>query len=115
MDFKAINAALAWKRYLESHAQRIYGPVIMPEVDALGTLARHLCRRDLPDGFTVRDVYRKGWSGLSRKQDAENAAETLVELNWLDVEHVSTCGRPTTMYHINPMIFIRNAVNGRTG
>ena len=108
---EAIFAALEWERYLESHARRIYAPVIMPDVDAVCTLAHHLRKRDLPDGFTVRDVYRKGWSGLSRKQDAEDAVETLAELKWLVAETPTKGGRPTTVYYINPRIYIKGSLD----
>ena len=54
--------------------------------------------------FTVRELYRKGWAGLSERDDAEAAAELLVELKWLREEEIDTGGRPLTRLRVNPRI-----------
>lgn len=75
--------AAAWCEYLESHARRIYGLITNVTAQAAIQLAKKLMKGELPDPFTARDVYRKGWSLLGTEQDARNACEELVSLGWL--------------------------------
>ena len=64
-------------------------------------LDRVLVTNDL--GFTVREVYQLGWSGLDR-ESATIAVEVLEELDWLRPQKEKTDGRPKTRYWINPRI-----------
>ena len=75
-------------------------------VDHTGTnaLARKLLRGELSNGFTCRTVYVKGWTGLSTKETAQNALDTLVESGWLAEREVKGSGRSTTAYRINSEI-----------
>ena len=75
--------AAAWCEYLESHARRIYGLVTNATAQAAAHLAKRLTKGDLLERFTVREVYRKGWSLLGDKEMARNACEELVSLGWL--------------------------------
>jgi hypothetical protein len=61
----------------------------------------------LEDGFTVRDVLRKCWHGLTEGADIEAALSGLEEDGWLRGAFVSgglSGGRPTTRYWINPRV-----------
>ncbi len=107
VSLSALERALAWADYLESHAARVYAAGTIAEGDAARTLLRKL--RDgsagLPEDFTARHVHRKGWSGITRPDDAESACELLVEHGWLiPTEQASTSkgGRPTFLYRLNP-------------
>lgn len=46
----------------------------------------------------MRETYRKGWAGLSGKDDAEAATEILCDLGWIRpiVEGVRAVGRPAS-------------------
>ena len=70
----AIQAA-AWCDYLEGHARRIYGIVISPEREAASILAERIHR--LPNPFTAKDVYDKGWHLLRDRQEVEAACGLL--------------------------------------
>jgi hypothetical protein len=64
----------------------------------------------LPDAFTAREVRRKGWSGMIRPDESENACEVLVDHGWLiATPQVPTerGGRPTITYRLNPRALIR--------
>jgi hypothetical protein len=102
----ALNKALLWADYLEAHARRIYSAVLHSDTTAARELAKHLQRGDLPERFKLRDVYRKGWAGLSSKEDAEAATEILCDLNWIrSVEVRQTSGRPASAtFEVNPKI-----------
>jgi hypothetical protein len=60
----------------------------------------------LEDGFTVRDVLRKCWHGLTEGADIEAALSGLEEDGWLRSRSIGGTGpgsgRPTTKYDINP-------------
>jgi hypothetical protein len=99
--------ASAWCIFLEGHARRIYAMVEVAKVSAARTLSRRLLDRKLPDsGFTVRDVVRKGWTGLKTTLQAEAALAVLEEHGWIvGNDTAENLGRPTTKYFINPMIY----------
>jgi hypothetical protein len=99
----AMLRALGWARYLESHARRAYAAVAQPETEGARALLRRIRKGEVSDGFTLRSVYTKGWTHLNTPEAAQHAADMLVEYGWLRRERRDTDGRPTFMYHINPL------------
>ena len=98
--------AAAWCSYLEGHARRVFALAETAAVTAAQLLARKLKERKLPDGFTVRDVVRKGWSALHDAASTERALNVLAEFGWVvSSEDDAGPGRPTTRYFINPKVF----------
>jgi len=65
--------AAAYCEYLESHANRVYTCVVSPETAAARDLAYHIKVGDLPELFTTRDVYVKGWRSLDSAERARVA------------------------------------------
>lgn len=100
---RAANMAADWCDYLESHARRIYSLLGDVSTRASAELAKRLRKGMLADGFTLRDIYRKGWHLLDREL-AREACRELVEAGWLR-ETISEQGKTTTTYSINPKIF----------
>lgn len=103
----ALEKALVWARYLESHARRIYSTALQPEYGAARELARRLECGDLGPAFTVRELYRKHWTGLDNKEDADAATDILVELGWLRLLQSDgpAVGRPASQaFIVNPRI-----------
>jgi len=101
-----MRKALAWARYLESHARRIYSIVTDPATAAAKAFARRIMNGDIKDGFALRSFYRNAWAGLD-KQSSELAAELLVELGWLKEVEIPTGGRTKTVCRINPAILAK--------
>lgn len=100
----AIRAA-AWCQYLEGHARRIYGLVETAKVSTAAMVGRRLSEGRLQDGFTARDVVRKGWSGIATSMQAEAALAILEEHGWVvSADTEDQPGRPTTRYYINPAV-----------
>lgn len=98
----ALRAAV-WCEYLEGHARRIYGLVEAAKISTAKMLARRIADGKLSDGFTARDVARKGWAGIKTTADAETALAILEEHAWIvGIEDAPEGGRPTTRYSINP-------------
>ncbi len=111
VSLSALSKALLWADYLEAHARRIYSAVLRPDTAAARELAKHLQRGDLLERFRLREVYRKGWTGLSDKEDAEAAAEILCDLGWIRLAAPApdrvpgTPGRAASqMFEVNPKI-----------
>lgn len=100
----ALSKAIKWGKYLESHAHRLYSSAIHSDIVAARCLAKKIHDGSLVDGFTVKDVYRPGWSGLSSREEAQAAIESLIDLDWLTVAEIPTGGRKRTEHFINPRI-----------
>ena len=100
----ALYKAAAWAEYLESHAKRIYAAHSASLDHGVIALAGKIKAGALADGFTVRDVYRPGWSRLDTQRKARAALEELIEMDWLrgSTETTPLGGRPKTTYRINP-------------
>ena len=98
----------AWCELLAGHAKRVYGLVEVGKINAAKTLSRRIAEGKLLDGFKVRDVYKKGWSGLTTGAEAENALNVLEEFGYVrGQENTDEVGRPTVRYQINPKLRAR--------
>jgi hypothetical protein len=100
--------AKAWCAFLEAHARRLYQLAFDGDTEAASSLGERL-KQSLPNPFTVRDVVRKGWGGLSEQREVEKAAGVLTDRGWLyEMEERSDRedgrGRPSTKYYIHPAI-----------
>jgi len=100
----ATERAVAWSEYLEPHAKRVYEPIVSPGRQAAARLAKKIASGQLTSPFTEREVLRKGWTGLTKRQDVRAGLDQLEGLHWLRREGLrnSDGGRPTTLYHVNP-------------
>src|SRR5690606_23794554 len=95
----------AWADYLRSHANRLYssGDTMIEDGARLILERRH----QLPDEFTMRSVYRKGWAGLVDRDAVIAAIDLLVATHHCrEVEKPAAAagGRPTTAYCWNPRL-----------
>ncbi len=93
--------ALAWCEYLETHARRIFAPALAPDLFAASELDRRLL--SLPDPFTARDIYQKGWRGLDR-EGTSAAVRMLEDYGRIRGEMTDGAGRPTVLYRVNPAL-----------
>ncbi len=101
----SLGKAIAWARYLESHARRIYAPIMGADFVAARALASKIMARKLGDRFSLKNVYRPGWANLSSRDYARQAVEILVDHNWIDKQTEKTGGRDATVYVVNPLIW----------
>ena len=92
--------------YLESHARRIYYLAGNIAQRAAGNLSKKIKLGTLNDGFTARDVQRKGWSLLTEKEVVNSALNELVEANWLKSKNQTPShgGKTKEIFYINPMV-----------
>lgn len=113
--------ALMWAEYLETHAMRVYAAGVNPEAEGAALLLKRiragaLADKDgvMPDTFTTRDIYRKGWAGLATPDAVRRAAEYLCEFDWLKREVVASGdsqgrGRSSEQYRLNPALLAGGA------
>src|SRR5262245_6337687 len=101
----ALLKALAFARYLESHARRVYGAAGALEVGAGKAILEHIRRGDLQDGFSARDIQRHDWSRLTDRGHIRLGLNLLVDLDHLAANTAPGTdrgGRPKITYSINP-------------
>jgi putative DNA primase/helicase len=108
----AVCRAIRWANYLESHANRIYGGAMQMDVAGAKTILGKLTKGKLQNGFTMRDVYRKHWSGLADADSAEAAVALLVDYGHLRSRPERTGGRELIQYWVNPNSVQLRAVEG---
>jgi hypothetical protein len=102
---RAMRKALAFSKYLEIHARRLYGATSEPERAAARAILTKLRAGGLQDGFTAREVHQHDWSGLTDRDQVQAGLNLLVELHYLAASSAVTlgrAGRPTTTYTANP-------------
>jgi putative DNA primase/helicase len=107
VELEYVQQAADWCEYLQAHANRVYGSVKNRKETAAKEFARHLQDgwKRTEGAFTLRDVYRNQWAGLSTKEEAATALQVLEDANW--IKHVrveSPTGRPKQLYTINPKL-----------
>jgi putative DNA primase/helicase len=100
----SLERAVAWAEYLESHAKRIYAPAVSPDIDAARLLSVRIKAGDIEPRFALRDIYRRGWSGLSTVEAAQAAVRVLEEFDWIRSRPEETTGRTRTVYELNPAL-----------
>ena len=97
--------AATWCDYLEVHARRIYGCLVAPELHAARELAEKIVNGKFSAEFSTRDVYLRGWSGLSTPEEARAALRVLEDSGWIrPVANEVGEGRPSERWEVNPQI-----------
>ena len=108
VSLSALESAISWAGYLETHAARVFASGTIAEAFTVHTLLKKLLdgSAGLPGVFKTRDIRRKCWAGLTSQEEVESACEVLVAHHWLIAtvrESGSPGSRPTTIYHLNPL------------
>jgi hypothetical protein len=90
--------------YLRSHAQRIYGGLVSPDMAAAKVLTAKLQHGHLTGPFSTRTIYRKCWAGMNTPVSARRVLELLASFGWVrsipSEENVD--GRPAELWAVNP-------------
>jgi len=97
----AMLRALALGEYFASHARRLHASGRRLAVRGARLILDKARGGDLPDGFTLREVHQRGWSGLAERTDAREALDLLVVHGWLIETEMATGGRPKTLYSLS--------------
>jgi hypothetical protein len=95
VSVRAAGLAASWCAYLEGHAKRLYQAATDGDPTDAKTITDKI--RTLPNPFKIRDVQRKGWSGLRSSDDVRRAVEMLEDRGWVKIvtpEPTGAKGRP---------------------
>lgn len=83
VPLRAVQRAGAFVDYLEVHARRVYAMEVHREAHAAHELLRHFREGHIDSGAAVREVQRRGWSGLSTQDAVVKALRLLEEHGWV--------------------------------
>lgn len=103
----ATRRAIRLSGLLESHARRVYAAVTRPEVDAAKALLAKICAGKLPNPFTPRDVYQRGWAGLGDPEAVNGAVDLLEDYGYVQAvktEKSRQRGRPKREVYAHPSL-----------
>ena len=104
IGYDALECAIAWAEYLEPHARRVYAPGISPDLTAAHAIAARIKAGNLAGNFTVRDIYRHGWSGLSTRDTVVAGLKVLEDFYWVSSMTIETGGKPRYEYAVNELL-----------
>jgi len=99
-----LERAVAWAKYLETHARRAYGSVTAVSAATAKAIIVKIRSGDLKSEFRSHEVWRPGWSKLDSSEAVRTALDMLVDYDWLRVRKLETAGRPAFIYAVNPKI-----------
>lgn len=103
-----MTMALAYIDVMTTHARRVFALGENRVFSAAQILLAKIGAGKVENGFTARDLKRKGWSGLS--EQIEDALGVLVEYGHLRTINVDSGGRPTAKYYVHPSIKSKNEI-----
>jgi hypothetical protein len=100
----AVQKALRWAAYLETHAARVYGSGDAALVTAANAIIAKVKSGHLKEQFGSRDVWRPQWSLLRDRDTVHAALKMLADYDWLRIHKAETDGRTATVYAMNPKV-----------
>jgi hypothetical protein len=112
VSLDAAELAGRWCTLLEAHARRTYLAAQDGDPEGPTNLADRI-KVSLPNPFTIRDIQRKGWSGLTSQDEVRRAVGILEDRGWVQVATRAPGakgGRPTEDFWVNPALSEQSGV-----
>src|SRR5262249_52023076 len=107
----AVEKALKWGAYLETHAARVYASTSIAAADAARAIFAKIKSGHLKEQFGSREIIRAQWSMLRHRETVHAGLQLLVDYDWLIRDIVeNTGGRKATVYRANPKALLRENV-----
>lgn len=110
VDADALRRAIAFGAYLKTHALRLYGAATRADVEGAHAILAKIRQGALRDDFTLRDVHRNGWAGLTNQGTIGEALALLEQHHFIAATKVTTGRRTWYGYKINPHSLTQNKV-----
>ncbi|MBF0421024.1 MAG: DUF3987 domain-containing protein [Magnetococcales bacterium] len=102
--------AIDWYKFLRAHAERIYADAANNGKRQAKGLLEKIREGKLGEMFTVRDILRHEWSGLTDKDSLAKAIDILLFHGYLrKAIQPSAKGRPTISFEVHPSLVRRVA------
>lgn len=105
ISLKNAELAIEWCVFLEAHALKIYSNAISDELSAADSLHARIISKDITEGMPVREIYRKGWSNLAKKELVYAGLEVLEDHGIARLEIIESTGAPKKIIKINPLFY----------
>lgn len=110
VSLEAVQAAIElYDTYLTPMCERVYNMYYSPSQNIEARALAKWIIANKPTSFILRDVYNNGnVANLRRKEQAEKAANRLIDLNWLHCESSregNTAGRKRKTYYVNQEVY----------
>ena len=109
----ALDLAIQWAAYLETHARKVYEVELNPGPRKAALLLSKIKSGRVQHGTPVREIGRHQWAGLTNAADVALAIDTLNDCNLartVTIEASVAGGRPSDVIHLHPEL--RNEFNG---
>lgn len=108
VSLDSAQRAAAWCQTLESHARRIYGAALRPEMVAAIALGKRIKQGEMVEGGVIpaRAVYRRCLADLNTPELVKAAMDTLETLDWVRAVQPpkNATGRPALRWAVNPAL-----------
>ena len=104
VNLDAARRAAAWCDYLEAHARKVYAAEVVADVYRAHRLMNKIRADVIQDGYTLRDIYRHGWSGLTDTDDVWSGLQVLARHDIARVETRGVGGQSKEFIAINPAL-----------
>lgn len=90
--------------HLRLHAQKAYGSArLSPELIGAKSIA-DVILRERPKQLSVRDIQKRGRTGLTKSAEVKAALDVLEDAGWLAQVRQPTSGAPKVFYSLNPRL-----------
>lgn len=96
------RTALLWYDYERSQAMRVYSVKKTVQAKSASLLADRIRKGNLGKRFSYRDLFRKGWSGLTEGYDVKAALAILQKCNWIKLVQIGE--HKAEVFLINPQL-----------
>lgn len=106
IPLRQAQRAAAWCEYLESQIMRFYSAGSPQNLAAV--LGERIRTGALGTRFTVRELNKKGWAGLTNHKVIVAVLQELEDAGWIRKEPTHSTergGRPAEAYRVNPRVF----------
>ncbi len=104
VSLDAIATAADWGDFLEAHARRIYSVEVESGKAAARALAARIRQGSIAEGAAVREIYRRGWSGLRAREAVDEGLAVLEGFGWVRVETRENGANPSRVVRLHPTL-----------
>ena len=85
ISHEALSLAIRWAEVIEAHTRRTFFGCGSPDIGKALILIEKIESGELANGTSVRDIYRKNWTGIKKRDDVIAALEHLKNAGWAKV------------------------------
>jgi hypothetical protein len=104
VSVESTKLAIEWCLYLESHARRVYECEVIYGVKEAKLLLKRISEGQIKTLDTIRDLYRKQWTGLKTTEAVKAGLKVLEDYGYVIVHQVMVKRKPTHLIEVNRLL-----------